>query len=114
MLGLIIYIIMVIGMWKIFEKAGEEGWKAIIPFYNLYISIVKIARKEWWYFILFFIPLVNIFVGIKVNMEIAKNFRISSPFIFALGLSFLPFIFYPILGFGNYDFCFEDEAEIID
>lgn len=114
MIGFIIYVIMVIGMWKIFEKAGVEGWKAIIPFYNLYVTIVKVAKKEWWYFILFFIPVVNILVGIKINMEIAKNFRISSPFIFSLGLSFLPFIFYPILGFGQYEYVAEDYAEVID
>lgn len=114
MIGLIIYIITVAGLWKIFEKAGLEGWKAIIPVYNLYLMIVKIAKLEWWYIILIFIPIVNFFVGIKINMEIAKNFRISSPFLFALGMTFLAFVFYPILGFGEYNFCKEDEAEIID
>ena len=29
--GLIVSIIMIIARWKIFTKAGEEGWKAIIP-----------------------------------------------------------------------------------
>lgn len=114
MLSLIIYIILVIGMWKMFEKAGLAGWKAIIPFYNIYVEIVYIAKKEWWYIILYFIPIVNIFAAIKIHMEIAKNFRISSPFLFALGLTFLSFIFYPILGFGNYDFIDEDVVEVIE
>lgn len=114
MLSLIIYIILVAGMWKMFEKAGLAGWKAIIPFYNLYLEIVYIAKKEWWYIILYFIPIVNIFVAIKIHMEIAKNFRISSPFPFSLGLTFLSFIFYPILGFGNYDFIDEDVVEVIE
>lgn len=30
------YIIRAIGYWKAFQKAGEPGWKAIIPFYNTY------------------------------------------------------------------------------
>ena len=40
----IIYIISVIGMFKIFEKCGLEGWKAIIPFYNDYVF-----RKKFGY-----------------------------------------------------------------
>lgn len=114
MLSLICYIILVAGLWKIFEKANIEGWKAIIPIYNLYISITRLAKKEWWYLILIFIPVVNIFIIIKLNYEIAKNFKISSCFWFAIGLSFLPVIFYPILGFGQYSFCDDDFIEIID
>ncbi|MGX3011567.1 hypothetical protein ACWIUD_08445 [Helicobacter sp. 23-1044] len=28
---------LVVSWWKIFEKGGEEGWAAIVPFYNAYI-----------------------------------------------------------------------------
>lgn len=28
------YIIRAVGYWKAFQKAGEAGWKAVIPFYN--------------------------------------------------------------------------------
>ena len=114
MLSFIIYVILVAGMWKMFEKAGIAGWKAIIPIYNIYLETVYIAKKEWWYVILYFIPVVNIFALIKIHMEVAKNFRISSPLAFSLGKTFLAFIFYPILGFGDYKFISEDEAEIID
>ena len=98
MLSFIIYVILVAGMWKMFEKAGIAGWKAIIPIYNIYLETVYIAKKEWWYVILYFIPVVNIFALIKIHMEVAKNFRISSPLAFSLGMTFLAFIFYPILG----------------
>ena len=114
MLSFIIYVILVAGMWKMFEKAGIAGWKAIIPIYNIYLETVYIAKKEWWYVILYFIPVVNIFSLIKIHMEVAKNFRISSPLAFSLGMTFLAFILYAILGFGDYKFNPEDEAEIID
>ncbi len=114
MLSLIIYIILVAGMWKMFEKAGLAGWKAIIPIYNIYLETVYIAKREWWFIILYFIPIVNIFAMLKVHKEIAKNFGISSPLAFSFGLTFLSFIFYPILGFGNYNFIDEDYADIID
>ena len=77
MLSFIIYVILVAGMWKMFEKAGIAGWKAIIPIYNIYLETVYNAKKEWWYVILYFIPVVNIFALIKIHMEVAKNFRIS-------------------------------------
>lgn len=114
MVSLVIYIILVAGMWKMFEKAGIDGWKAIIPIYNIYLETVYIAKKEWWYVILYFIPIVNIFAMIKVHMEVAKNFRISSPLAFSLEMTFLSFIFYPILGFGNYQFIDDDYADVID
>lgn len=111
MLSLIIFIAVVAGMWKSFQKAGLEGWKAIIPIYNLYVIIVYLAKKDWWFLILLFIPIVNFFAIIKINYEVARNFKISSPLPFALGLSFVPFIFYPILGFGASTF---SQEEIID
>lgn len=43
----------VIGMWLVFEKAGEQGWKALIPFYNMYI-LFKIGdrKKYWWLYLI--------------------------------------------------------------
>lgn len=35
---LIIYIISVATDWILFRKAGEAGWKAIVPVYNLYVN----------------------------------------------------------------------------
>lgn len=46
MVSLIIYIILVAGMWKMFEKAGIDGWKAIIPIYNIYLETVYIAKRN--------------------------------------------------------------------
>ena len=34
---LVVYVLLVIADWKIFSKAGEEGWKSLIPIYNMYI-----------------------------------------------------------------------------
>ncbi|MGY0395164.1 MULTISPECIES: DUF5684 domain-containing protein [unclassified Fusobacterium] len=114
MIGLIILIIVLAGMWKAFTKAGLQGWTSLIPIYNVYLMITVLAKLSWWYILLLIIPIVNFFVVIKININIAKNFKISSPVLFGLGLTFLGFIFYPILGFGNYDFATGDEAEIID
>ena len=98
LISLAILVITIVGMWKMFVKAGKPGWGCIIPFFNLYLMI-KIAGRPGWYLILFFIPLVNIIVGIVIVVDIARNFGKGIGFVF--GLIFLGFIFYPILGFGS-------------
>jgi len=91
-------VLIIAGVWKTFVKAGQPGWAAIIPFYNIYIML-KIANKPGWWLLLFFIPVVNIVIGIIVAIEIAKAFGQGAGF--GIGLAFLGFIFYPILGFGD-------------
>jgi hypothetical protein len=95
---LAITIFIIAGVWKTFAKAGQPGWAAIIPIYNVYIML-KIAGKPGWWLLLFFVPLVNIVIAIIVAIEIAKAFGKGTGF--GLGLAFLGFIFYPILGFGD-------------
>ena len=91
-------IVVIAGLWKTFEKAGKPGWGAIILIYNL-VLLLEIAGKPIWWLLLFFIPLVNCVMAILVSLEIAKNF--GKDVLFGLGLAFLGFIFYPILGFGD-------------
>src|SRR5437867_816400 len=95
-LALIVFLIA--GLWRVFTKAGQPGWAAIIPIYNFYI-LLKIAGKPGWWLILCFIPLVSIIVAIIVAIELAKVFGKGTGF--GIGLAFLGFIFYPILGFGE-------------
>ena len=102
MIGLVIYLALVVlviaGFWKTFEKAGKPGWGAIVPIYNL-VLLLEIAGKPIWWILLFLIPFVNFIVVILVSIEVAKNFGKGTGF--GLGLAFLGFIFYPILGFGD-------------
>jgi hypothetical protein len=95
---LIVMAIMVVSMWKVFDKAGEPGWAAIIPVYN-YIVILTIAGKPWWWLLLLLIPLVNIVLAFIVYIEFAKSFGKGGAF--AAGLIFLGIIFFPILAFGD-------------
>ena len=86
-------------MWKLFEKAGQPGWAAIVPFYNNYILTCEIAKKEILWFILMFVPFVNIVAAFIVCMDLAKKFGKEPGF--GIGLALLPFVFFPILGFGD-------------
>ncbi len=100
--GLIIYlaiiILMIASLWKIFVKAGKPGWASIIPIYNV-IVLLQIIEKPVWWFILFFIPFVNIVIAIIVYLKLAEVFGKGAGF--GIGLILLPFIFFPILAFGD-------------
>ncbi len=98
---LLFLVIAIAGMWATFEKANQPGWGIIIPIYNL-ILLLKVAGKPLWWLILMFIPLISIIPAIIVPFAIARNFRKGSGF--GAGLLFLPFIFYPILGFGSAEY----------
>lgn len=88
-----------IGLWKIFQKAGEKGWYSIIPFLNVWIS-VKIINKKFWWFIYCLIPFINIFVAMLIIIEIMKCFKKNGLLIQIAGVLF-PFIILPWLGFSK-------------
>jgi hypothetical protein len=100
--GLIIFILAVVifliaAMWKVFEKAGQPGWAAIIPIYNIYI-MTKIAGKPGIWTLWCCIPIVNYVFIIWLYNMISKSFGKTEGF--TAGLVLLGIIFWPILGFG--------------
>ena len=96
--GIIVGVLLLIAAWKILTKAGEAGWKAIIPFYNMY-TLVKIADGKGIKFLLFLIPIVGFIYDIKFSIRLAKSFGKSTGF--GIGIFFLPNIFTLIFGFGS-------------
>ncbi len=96
--ALVLAAVVVASMWKVFVKAGQPGWAAIVPIYNL-IVLLKITGKPAWWVALFMIPFVNLVVAVMVIVSLAKSFGKSTGF--GLGLLFFGFVFYPILGFGS-------------
>ncbi len=98
---LAVVVIYIAAEWKIYEKAGKPGWAVLIPFYNIYVLLKIVGRPGWW-LLLFFIPLVNIIIGIIVTNDLAKSFGQGVGF--TLGLIFLSPVFILLLGFGNYKY----------
>lgn len=96
---LIVWVISIAGLWKIYEKAGKPGWAAIVPIYNI-IVLLEIVGKPTWWLIMLIIPCVNIIFAVWMTNLLSKSFGQSEGF--TVGFIFLPFIFYPLLGFGNY------------
>lgn len=96
--SLAITILMIVAVWKIFSKAGQAGWKSLIPFYSTY-TLCKIADGNGWKFLLLLIPIVNIVYAIMVIFRLAKSF--GKGIGFGFGLLFLSPIFLLILAFGS-------------
>ncbi len=106
---LAIIVLMIASLWKIFTKAGKPGWASIVPIYNIVVMLEIVGKPIWW-IILYLIPFVNIVVGIIVNIQMAKAFGKDTGF--AIGMILLPFIFYPMLAFGNAQYSKPDVAEV--
>lgn len=101
-IGSILYlgviVLMVAGMWKVFEKAGKPGWAAIIPIYNL-IILLEIVGKPMIWILWLIIPCVNIVFAIWLYNLVSKSFGKTEGY--TVGLIILPFVFWPMLGFGS-------------
>ncbi len=130
MLSLIWYVLLVVAQWKIFTKAGEAGWKSIIPIYNSYI-LFKIAGMSFIKTLIIIIVLVVLLIVMPIiaisTLNAALSFasgiialvlaiyiiviacklcdNLSKAFGhglgYAVGLFFLNPIFMLILGFGS-------------
>lgn len=98
-LVLAVVVVMIISWWKIFTKAGQPGWAAIVPVYNV-IVMTKVANKPvWWAILILLVPIANIIFVLLLFIEIAKAFGQGAGF--GVGMFFLGIIFVPILGFGS-------------
>lgn len=111
LLALAVYIVQIIGLWKVYKKAGKGGWEAIIPYYCNWV-LVEVAGLNWWWFLFFFAPLVLGWIGLgwlgtlaylfaKFNCyyNLAKKFNKGTGFAVCLTL-FTP-ICIPMLGFSK-------------
>jgi len=97
-ISLAFFALMIVSLWKIFTKAGKPGWACIIPIYNI-IVLLEIVGKPWWWLLLMLIPIVNMVFAIWMLNLLSKSFGHEVGF--TLGLLFLGFIFFPILGLGE-------------
>lgn len=109
----VISIVVLIAYWKILKKGGRPGWASLIPIYNVYELCKMIGVNPLWILIVFLSGFLNIvpvigslvsfaaviYFQVLLNVSLARSFNKSDGY--AVGLIFLPVIFYPILGFGS-------------
>ena len=118
----IFYLLMIIGCFKIFEKANEKGWKSLIPVYNIYllykifwkikyfillliISFICIIptyfiySQELFESLMFIVMLNSLYHYIILSIRISRSF--GKNIFWSLGIIFFPYIFIVILGFNK-------------
>lgn len=97
-----LYVLIAIGLWKMFSKAGLPGILGIIPIVNT-IFLLKIGRLNMWFALLYLVPIANIVLAIIVAIKVGRNFGHGGAFSFFL-LWLFPVIGYLIVGFGGDQF----------
>lgn len=107
-IGIAVYIFVAIAWWKLFVKAGKPGWAALIPVYSTWVMLEIVGLPGWisLFTLLSFVPVLNYLTGIfAIVLNIIIAIKIAPLFgketSFAVGLIFLPYIFYPILAFSK-------------
>lgn len=131
--GFILWILRIIALWKAFERAGESGWKALIPVYCSYIKYKLAWMKNWfWYCLLIALIMWVIAACMPDQQELITNvgclitsiiyivmlFKFARKYGWGVFASVLFVIFYPIcvliLGFGNYPYQGKTEEIIVE
>ena len=127
------WILQIIANWRIFTKAGEAGWKSLIPVYSDYVSY-RIAWHTSYFWLTFILGIISSVAQsyIKTNgavtalsvivsliqivmaiISILYSVKLSKAFGhgigFAIGLIFLQPIFLLILGLGSDTYCGADQ-----
>ena len=98
---LVVGIVCIIGLWKVYTKAGKPGWASLIPFYNMY-CLFDIAWGNGLLFLTMFVPCVNVIFMFICYYKLCKAFDKGVGFF--IGMIFFSPIFLCILGFGNSEY----------
>lgn len=102
-IGLLIFIIGTIGwhvgMYGMFKKAGMEGWKALVPFYNTWCMVEKMGLKKYWFFFQL-VPIAGQFITIWICIKFVEHFGRFN-FWHHAATVLVPFIYFPYLGFSK-------------
>lgn len=106
--GLVVSVLTIIANWKLFTKAGQKGWKCLIPIYNTVI-LFRIAGVSPWLILAYFaaiIPVIGWMVVLALTIylmyKLAKAFGKDGAF--TVGLVLLNTIFIMILAFGSSEY----------
>ncbi len=96
-IGLIILVGFTLGLYRLFEKAGEAGWKAMVPIYNWVVWLRLIGKPAWWV-VLILLPVVGVLLLVSMVIDLARAYGKHDLKHHAAAL-LLPFYFFPKIGF---------------
>jgi hypothetical protein len=126
-IGFLLWLFIAICRWIVFQKAGQAGWKSLIPIYDTFVQLRIIQRPQWWGYLIIGVSIIQVILTYiqdgdannTMSLQFMSSIATLVSFVFSvrithglsqsfghgvgftLGLLFLPFIFYPILAFGS-------------
>lgn len=108
----------IVGQWKMFSKAGEEGWKSLIPVYNYVILSKLVGVNPWWLLVIgilylcVMLPILNFIVALPcmaayyyyfIILGIATARSYGKKDEWAIGFILMPWLFYFLVGNNKED-----------
>lgn len=99
---IVLMALFIVCQWKIYVKAGEPGWAALIPYYNIWVLMKIACNNNILWFILFIVGATSPVAAIISYIGLAKSFGKGVGTI--LLLIFLPIIGWPMLAFGKAEY----------
>lgn len=127
--GLVVWVLVVVGMWRTFSKMGLKGWYSLIPVYDVYVMARTVTGSDnyanlWLRSLVALVivdilspilgsPTILVFISqlvaiwlvvlnIWTLLSVSRSFGHGLGFV--CGLLFLPCIFWPVLGCGSSEF----------
>lgn len=95
----IVFMTMLAAQWKIYAKAGQPGWAILIPIYGPIVGM-RIIQRPWYRWLLYGIPFYGFPYLMCVDLYVLLQcFGKGAGFF--VGTLFFPWLFLPILGFGQ-------------
>lgn len=99
-ISLILAVAIIIGLWKLFEKAGKQGWASIIPIYNFWVmGEIIYGPSGAWKPLLSFLPIVGWIFSLICMFRLAQVF--GKDIVYCILTLFFPYICLPLIGFGS-------------
>lgn len=105
LIALLFVLLTIASMWMVFKKAGRSGVASIVPIYNMYV-LLQISGKPGWWLILLIVPGVGFVFHLLAMLSLAQRFERG--ILYGLGLVLLPMFFFPMLGFGDAQYRYEE------
>lgn len=95
---MVVLVICIVGMWKLFEKAGKPGWACLIPFYREWL-LMEILGFPGYYFLIMFVPFVGFLFALYCMYKLPLVF--GKDMIWGIAAIFLAPLVMLALGFGD-------------
>ena len=109
LLSIAVFVVTIVGAWRLYEKAGQSGWVSLIPILNL-LGLLKMIGKPYWFALLYLIPVVGVAAHVIVSVSVARSFGKSALFGLLMAIPvFTPFCVIA-LGLGGARYLGPDRA----